>query len=124
MSHWAKEAKSTIERVVAENPGKTDDELLELIDAAYPFGPREHWPYKVWLTERRAWRISRVPIDSPLAIICNACGADIGKRCREIVDPADVQEAGYWPKLEIDTFHETRLVRFRVATSGPLFGEP
>ena len=25
------------------------------IDAAYPFGEREHHPYKVWLKERRAY---------------------------------------------------------------------
>lgn len=126
MSHWAETAKAAIARVVEENPGKTDDELLELIDAAYPFGRREHWPYKVWLTERRAFRLSRIEPGSPLADICGACGADIGKPCREYVNPRTAGEDPRWPMGEsmpvLDYFHEVRGRRVNKA-SGPLFGE-
>ncbi len=125
MSHWSKEAKATIARVVAENPGKDDEELLDLIDAAYPFGMREYWPYKVWLSERRAWRLSRIAPDSPMAIVCGACGADIGKKCREYLNPRAAGEDARWPigepRPELDYFHEARLERFKQATNGPLF---
>lgn len=33
--------------------GVTDPvEIGKIIDAAYPFGERRYWPYKVWLSER------------------------------------------------------------------------
>jgi hypothetical protein len=52
-SGWRMEARRVIERAVAESAGKTTEETVQAIDAAYPFGPREHWPYKAWLAERR-----------------------------------------------------------------------
>lgn len=114
MSHWAAAAKATIERVVAENPGKNDEELLELIDAAYPFGMREHWPYKVWLTERRAWRRSRIVPGSDLERVCTTCGADMGRPCLELSDKPRIERA------EVPT-HESR--KLQPAGNGPLFGE-
>lgn len=33
--------------------GKTPADTAKAIDAAYPFGEREHHPYKVWLRERK-----------------------------------------------------------------------
>jgi len=35
--------------------GKGVEDAAKAIDAAYPFGPRSHWPYKAWLAERRAF---------------------------------------------------------------------
>ena len=31
-------------------------DLLELVDAEYPFGERTMWPYKAWLKARKAFR--------------------------------------------------------------------
>lgn len=54
MSHWRKTSERTIAQVLAENKGKSPDELLVLVRAAYPFGERAHHPYKVWLACVRA----------------------------------------------------------------------
>ena len=58
-SRWRAHARATIARVISvakgENPEITREELLHLIDAAYPFGERSNWPYKCWLEERKAW---------------------------------------------------------------------
>lgn len=35
--------------------GEGVEETAKAIDAAYPFGPRAHWPYKAWLAERRVF---------------------------------------------------------------------
>ena len=43
----------TLLRCRAEGEGV--EETAKAIDAAYPFGPRSHWPYKAWLAERRAF---------------------------------------------------------------------
>ena len=58
-SYWRQKASATIARVVreaqAQHLGISHDELIKLVDDAYPFGPRELWPYKAWLIERRLW---------------------------------------------------------------------
>lgn len=45
-----KEARSLLSRKVS-----TPIELLRIVDDAYPFGEREHQPYKAWLQERQAF---------------------------------------------------------------------
>lgn len=48
MSHWRNQAAIVIERVIQANPGATKKELRAALRAAYPFGPREYHPYKIW----------------------------------------------------------------------------
>lgn len=56
MSHWTELSRETIERVALIIPdGATLKERKAAIDAAYPFGPRSHWPYKAWCKARRAY---------------------------------------------------------------------
>lgn len=56
MSGWAEHARSVIQRVSAELPaGIMLGDRVRAIDEAYPFGTRAHWPYKMWLKERRAY---------------------------------------------------------------------
>jgi len=51
MSHWRIAAIETINEVV-DRVGIEDLDLLEKeIRAAYPFGERKMWPYKVWLSQ-------------------------------------------------------------------------
>lgn len=46
---WKEAAHQRIARVIAANPGVTDEkELRKLISAAYPFGLRQYHPYKAW----------------------------------------------------------------------------
>jgi len=49
---WRRQAYAVIAAVLAK-PDFSERETLERIDAAYPFGRREHYPYKAWIKERR-----------------------------------------------------------------------
>ena len=52
-SRWRRIAAPIIARVLAECAGRPDSEIRAALRAAYPFGPREHHPYKIWLDEIR-----------------------------------------------------------------------
>lgn len=49
MSHWRRKANEVIAQVIEEQGTADLDALEKAIRAAYPFGPRKWWPYKVWL---------------------------------------------------------------------------
>ena len=38
-----------------DNQGRTRTEIAKAIDAAYPFGAREGYAYRVWLSERKVF---------------------------------------------------------------------
>lgn len=50
---WRDVARPIIARTLRENVGKTVPELRAALRQAYPFGPRQYWPYKVWCDEVR-----------------------------------------------------------------------
>jgi len=52
-SCWRRRAAPIIARVLAGTKGKPEAEIRAALRAAYPFGPREHHPYKIWLDEIR-----------------------------------------------------------------------
>ncbi len=64
-SHWREASKRVILGVIADHPNTPWPELQRLIAAAYPFGPRSHHPYKMWLKEVAACRAARVPLPPP-----------------------------------------------------------
>ena len=53
ISRWRRLAAPIVTRVLAETQGKPETEVRAALRAAYPFGPREHHPYKIWLDEIR-----------------------------------------------------------------------
>lgn len=111
VSHWGRQARSTIANVVAANPDKSEAELLELVDAAYPFGERKYWPYKEWLKARRTFierKATEAKDITPIGRRCDACGSKPGSAC--------VAMSGEL----LSTFHTAR----ELGPSGPLFGEP
>ncbi len=55
MSNWRLASRRTIEEVVAEHGGLPEKDLRKKISDAYPFGERAMWPYKVWLSEVKAY---------------------------------------------------------------------
>jgi hypothetical protein len=59
LGFWRERARRTIDQVRADakRAGLTPEETLKRIDAAYPFGERDHYPYKAWLTERTIARV-------------------------------------------------------------------
>ncbi len=53
---WSIISRTTIARVALTIPAAaTFKERKAAIEAAYPFGPRSHWPYKAWCKARRAY---------------------------------------------------------------------
>lgn len=76
ISRWRRIAAPIIARVLAECASRPDSEIRAALRAAYPFGPREHHPYKIWLDEiriqtgrrmltRRERRMQRRPLPPP-----------------------------------------------------------
>lgn len=54
-STWRKQARAVIWKVIEEHGQHcSTEQLMKKIRAAYPFGPREMWPYQCWLNEVRA----------------------------------------------------------------------
>lgn len=55
-SYWRLQSRGVIQSVHASLPDSaTLKERQKAVDDAYPFGPREYHPYKMWLIERRAY---------------------------------------------------------------------
>lgn len=50
---WRDTSREVITKVIAEceRNGADYAEIRRRISAAYPFGPRRYWHYKVWLSE-------------------------------------------------------------------------
>lgn len=58
VNHWRAKSRAVIAQVRREHPEAEGAELKKLISAAYPFGERAMWPYKLWLEEvRKALRL-------------------------------------------------------------------
>lgn len=61
---WRDKARAAVElrvRVWAQDGGDPDDRkaLLKFISAGYPWGERRSYPYRVWLSEVRNYRVLR-----------------------------------------------------------------
>lgn len=52
---WTANAIEVIAQAIAQGRklSETNEQIRRRVDAAYPFGAREYWPYKAWLKERR-----------------------------------------------------------------------
>lgn len=59
---WRDRARPIIQKVLQETKGKSDKEIRQALRDAYPFGPREYHPYKVWCDEiqrQRGFKVQR-----------------------------------------------------------------
>jgi hypothetical protein len=55
-SEWGRRADAVLRELFASLPIDTPEaEVRRRVTAAYPWGPRRHWPYKQWLRRARAW---------------------------------------------------------------------
>ena len=53
---WYDSARAAIALATKDLPADTTlDERMKVVDAAFPFGSREMWPYKAWLKARRQY---------------------------------------------------------------------
>ena len=55
-SSWREYCKPIIARVLEENKGADEKIIRQALKNAYPFGPREYHPYKIWLDEIQVQR--------------------------------------------------------------------
>jgi hypothetical protein len=61
LSSWRQRAAPIIARVLAETSGQPEGDVRAALLAAYPFGPRKHHPYRIWLNEIRVQTGQRRP---------------------------------------------------------------
>ena len=59
---WRAQATPIIERVLKETEGKPEHDIRVALYEAYPFGPRKHHPYKIWLDEIKRQRGEKPPL--------------------------------------------------------------
>lgn len=53
LCHWRAQAAPVIASVLRELEGRPLADKRAALRAAYPFGPRRYWPYRVWCDEVR-----------------------------------------------------------------------
>lgn len=54
MSSWYESAKTHIAKVISDLPADaTFEQKKKAISAAYPWGERRRWPYKMWLKAQK-----------------------------------------------------------------------
>ena len=50
-SRWRRASQPIIKRVLEETRGQDEKAIRKALRDAYPFGPKEYHPYKIWLSE-------------------------------------------------------------------------
>lgn len=58
-SYWRTRCRPIIAEVLQETQGKSEKEIRKALTDAYPFGAREHHPYKIWCDEIKIQRGKR-----------------------------------------------------------------
>jgi len=53
---WRDRARPIIQRVLKNTAGQPENVIRAALRDAYPFGPREYYPYQVWLDEIKIQR--------------------------------------------------------------------
>jgi len=60
-SRWRNAAAPIIRSVLEATRGQPEAAVKKALFDAYPFGPREHLPYKIWCSEIRRQRGIKTP---------------------------------------------------------------
>lgn len=55
-SYWRTQARPIIASVLAATSGQDERAIRKALRDAYPFGSRDHHPYKIWLDEIKLQR--------------------------------------------------------------------
>jgi len=57
MGHtWRERARPIIAEVLSETQGQSESSIRKALCDAFPFGPKQYHPYKIWLDEIKAQR--------------------------------------------------------------------
>lgn len=87
---WAQRADEVLEKMFARLPKDASDAAIRrAVQDAYPFGPREHWPYKVWLARVKVWRAARA--------VGHSRPADIPRSSRPRIERHDTETLNLFP---------------------------
>ena len=86
MATWREKAKRAIAASMAETAALPPEERIAAANAAYPFGPREMHPYKIWLSEMAALRKALLGPKPD----CGACGAKGDEPCRVMAGEIEI----------------------------------
>ncbi len=128
-SRWREHSRPIIARVLAETAGQPEADVRRALSDAYPFGPKSHHPYKVWLSEiaiqqgrkpplgtRTAPRKGAPAPDDPNqgnlfdgelpAVVIDVPGCACEERSQEQLDCADVCDACV-SYFDLDRWHPT-----------------
>lgn len=62
---WRERARVVIAEVLKETEGQSESEIRRALREAFPFGPRDYYPYKVWLDEIKVQRGLKKPKRPP-----------------------------------------------------------
>lgn len=62
---WRDRAKPIIARVLADTRGQDEKAIRKALSDAYPFGPKQYHPYKIWLNEIKFQRGLKKPKQRP-----------------------------------------------------------
>lgn len=65
---WRDKARPIIARVLRETAGQDEKAIKRALRDAYPFGPRQYHPYKIWCDEVQAQRGLKVVKPKPMDI--------------------------------------------------------
>ena len=73
---WSEESRRRVAECLSSLPEGTPEKACRAaLRVAYPFGPRQHWPYKAWSKAARAALAVRFPAAPPVGCaICSARG--------------------------------------------------
>lgn len=58
---WRDRVRPIIDGVLRATRGKPESEIKSALHAAYPFGPRQYHPYRIWCDEIRVQRGRKRP---------------------------------------------------------------
>ena len=71
---WPDRARPIIAAVLAETKGQNEKAIRRALFDAYPFGPRDYYPYAVWLDEIKRQRGLKPPTKQAMGEPCEPGG--------------------------------------------------
>lgn len=93
---WRDIARPIVAKVLHEHAGAAPDVIKTALRAAYPFGPRTHHPYKIWLDEIRQQVTAKTYLQRKAAV--KAAEAEAGVEQLGLFDRADIRAASKRPE--------------------------
>lgn len=91
MGDWSRQAIGQCEHIARQHPDADPKTLRKVLSEAYPWGPRENWPYRTWCAAVRKVLAARAARLSFLLVGDRPCDH---RGCMFKGDPYDVVLTG------------------------------